>query len=77
MVISPCIFNIIWPEKDQSWGGTSHWSSELIFIYLESVQAAILVLASAFRLIPCLIPFVQFLNAGAQIQVVILCKSSC
>ena len=38
MAISPCIFKIIWPEKDQSWGGTSHWSSGLIFIFLESVE---------------------------------------
>ena len=32
MAISPCNFTIIWSEKDQSWGGTSHWSSGLIFV---------------------------------------------
>ena len=38
MAISPCIFNINWPKKDQSWGGTSHWSSGFISLFLESVE---------------------------------------
>ena len=38
MVKADCNFTINEPNREHPWEGTSHWSSKLIFMFLESVE---------------------------------------